>query len=82
MVTGGGAHLQQTHTKKYLSSIYSSIILHHKSAAAVLVYVVDSNRNYCSSPDQHKPKNSSPSDATASCCLFEEGKGQKKSERT
>ena len=37
MVTGGGAHLQQTHTKKYLSSIYSSIILHHKSAAAVLV---------------------------------------------
>ena len=45
MVTGGGAHLQQTHTKKYLSSIYSSIILHHKSAAAVLVHVVDSNRS-------------------------------------
>ena len=36
MVTGGGAHLQQTHTKKYLSSIYNSI-LDHKSAAAVLV---------------------------------------------
>ena len=51
MVTGGGAHhLQQTHTKKYLSSIYSStgIILPNKSAAAVLylyvvVVVVDSH---------------------------------------
>ena len=65
MVTGGGAHLQQTHTKN-ISLRSTAVLFYTIKVLPLYLYVVDSNRStQLQQPaDQHKPNNSSPSNTS------------------